>query len=203
MWVCCWFQIQCVFKVLFACGWHALLDWLVLCKPSMNHFEESNGTIFLKLRKLLKRMLKTTTTTRRLQCPWNTKHGTKTKKKTHELVLMVQPKAKINMAIETFMKVKSLCNNTWNALITLCAITQFKSWIIVVILKCIRFSHHYEYQRSTMILEATSSFKGHSKGDGNCTSAEQSWGLNVQAWKKIHGEHVRFEFTFKNQPITI
>lgn len=37
-----------------ACTW----DWLVLCKPSMNHFEENNGSIFLKFRKLLKRMLK-------------------------------------------------------------------------------------------------------------------------------------------------
>jgi hypothetical protein len=41
------------------------------------------------------------------------------KKKTHELVLMVQPKAKINMAIDTFMKVKSLGNQCTLTLFTM------------------------------------------------------------------------------------
>jgi hypothetical protein len=44
---------------------------------------------------------------------------TKTKKKTHKLVLMVQCKAIINMAIETFMKVKSLGNQCTLTLFTM------------------------------------------------------------------------------------
>jgi len=49
---------------------------------------------------------------------------TKTKKKkTHELVLMVQPKAIIKMAIDTFMRVNSLGNQCTLTLFTMALAT--------------------------------------------------------------------------------
>lgn len=45
------------------------------------------------------------------------------KKKTHELVLMVQPKAIIKMAIDTFMRVNSLGNQCTLTLFTMALAT--------------------------------------------------------------------------------